>query len=342
MPVMVIVDAHLDLAYNALRGRDMVRAAAEQIPVDDYIPSVGLPDLRRAGVGLICATIFCEPAIWKETGYRTSEGAHKQALSQFAWYEQQVAGGELLVVRTGDDVPTTAANRAIPVLLLLEGADAIRTPEDAGDFFERGVRIVGLAWSRTRYAGGTRAPGPLTHAGVELVPELDRLGIIHDASHLAEESFWQLLDLSDGPVMASHSNCRSITTTEPPDRHLTDDMIRAIGQRGGVIGINFYDKFLMSAEAYGKRRANLGDIVAHVRRICDMTGSTRHAGLGSDMDGGFGQQHIPDEIGDSGDLPKIAEALRSAGFSETETAGVMGGNWLGFFARNLTSAAARK
>ena len=97
---------------------------------------------------------------------------------------------------------------SLSAILILEGADSIRESDDVEYFFTAGIRVVGLAWKRTRFAGGTGAPGPLTAAGVELVKHLDRLGIIHDASHLAEESFWQLLNMSGGPVMASHSNCR--------------------------------------------------------------------------------------------------------------------------------------
>jgi membrane dipeptidase len=351
---MFIVDAHLDLAYNALRGREVLRPAREQTADADGIPSVGLPDLRAGGVGLICATIFCAPDSPKERGYGNPDEAHAMAMDQLRWYERQASAGDMAFVRTGGQLadrgtgaPPVANSKhgrgaarlsspksraTIDSLLLLEGADPIRTPDDVQLFFDRGVRIVGLAWKRTRYAGGTGAPGPLTPEGVKLVPELDRAGIIHDASHLAEDSFWQLLELTGGKVMASHSNCRAII---PTDRQLADAMIKAIASRQGIIGINFYDRFLVPAPEYGKRRATLDDVTRHTKHMCDLIGDADHVGIGTDMDGGLGREQIPEEIETSADLPRLADALSSAGFSDDAVRGIMGENWLRFFASAL-------
>jgi membrane dipeptidase len=220
----------------------------------------------------------------------------------------------------------------------MEGADPIRSPADVETFFNGGVRIVGLAWKRTRYAGGTGNPGPLTPDGHALVRELDRFGIIHDASHLAEESCWNLLDVTGGSVIASHSNCRAIV---PGDRHLSDDMIRAIAQRGGVIGINFFDKFLLPPDEYGKRRASLNDVVRHIQHICDLVGDAKHVGLGTDMDGGLGREQIPMEIETSADLPRVCDALAAGGFSDDEVRAIAGENWLSFFVRALPGSDAK-
>jgi membrane dipeptidase len=149
---------------------------------------------------------------------------------------------------------------------------------------------------------------------------------------LAEESFWQLLDLSPGPVMASHSNCRAIV---PTDRQLSDDMIRALVRRGGVIGINFFDKFLVPPPEYKTRRATLADVVRHVRHMCDLAGDARHVGIGTDMDGGLGREQIPREILTSADLPRVGEALADAGFSDGDAQDILGGNWLRFFRDRL-------
>ena len=335
---MLVVDAHLDLAYNALRGRDVLRPAAEQAADEEGIPTVGLPDLRAGGVGLICATIFCEPAVGPKPGYRTPEEAHDVARRQMAWYAAHRDGGRVQFVTTPDDVaaveaPTAPGAAPLNAILLLEGADPLRTPDDVPGWFDAGLRIVGLAWKRTRYAGGTGAPGPLTAEGVEMVRALDRHRIIHDLSHLAEESFWQLLDLSDGPVMASHSNCRAFV---PTDRQLSDDMIRAIAARGGVVGINFFDKFLLlPPDEYGKRRATLADVVRHIDHVCQLAGDARHVGIGTDMDGGLGRNEIPEEIQSSADLPRVAEALCRADYSDDDVARIMGANWANFFRKSL-------
>ncbi len=348
---MLIVDAHLDLAYNVTRGRDPRRPAREQPVADNEIATVGLPDLRAGGVGLICATIFAEPlSDHRPKGYRDADEAHAQALSQLGWYRQQFDDGEMKQVRSASELPRTTGVSPVPVaadaahgrdargtsepsaIVLMEGADPIRTSADVQLFHDAGVRIVGLAWKRTRYAGGTSQPGPLTPEGKELVRELDRFKIIHDASHLAEESFWNLLDLTAGPVIASHSNCRAIV---PGDRHLTDEMIRAIAQRGGVVGINFYDKFLLPPDEHGKRRATLADVVRHIQHVCDLTGSANHIGIGTDMDGGLGRKQIPAEVETIADLHKLADALRASGLAEPVVDGVMGRNWLRFFRRSL-------
>lgn len=331
----MIVDAHLDLSYNALRGRDVRRPAVEQPPDEGDIATVGLPDLQAGGVNLVCATLFSMPSVDGKPGYRTADEAHANAKAQLDWYERhwqgkpyvRVASREVLAVPPGDPPG---------YILLLEGADPVRTPDDLRLFFDSGVRIVGLAWKRTRYAGGTGAPGPLTLEGVALVREMDKLGMIHDASHLAEESFWQLMDLAAGPVMASHSNCRRIV---PTDRQLSDNMIRAIVARGGVIGINFYDKFLLPPAEYGHRRATLADVVRHVEHVCDLAGGTSCVGLGTDMDGGLGREQIPQEITTSADLPRVADALSSAGFGDEDVRRIMGANWLHYFHRCLPQSA---
>src|SRR2546423_1167209 len=156
-----------------------------------------------------------------------------------------------------------------------------------------------------------------------MVPMLDRLGIVHDASHLAEESFWNLLEMSDGPIMASHSNCRAFN---PTDRQLSDEMIRAIVRHDGVIGINFYDKFLVPPEEFRKRKANLNDVLRHMRHICEIAGDARHVAIGTDMDGGFGREEIPEEIPSAGELPRVGEFLRERGFSSNDVEWIMGGD----------------
>ena len=313
------------------RGREVLLSARQQKPDSDGIPSCGLPDLRTGGVGLICATIFCtdDP---KERGYRNAQEAYEAGTAQLAWYEQQSATGEMILVKYRAELAKAGSDGKIRSIVLLEGADPLRTPADVKPFVDRGMRIVGLAWRQTRYAGGTGMPGSLSPDGVALVKELDRHSIIHDASHLAEESFWQLLDITQGRVMASHSNCRHIV---PTDRQLSDAMIRAIVERDGVIGINFYDRFLIPPSEYGKRRANLADVATHMKHMCDLAGDAKHVAVGTDMDGGLGREQIPVEIETSADLPRLGDALSKAGFDDDAIRGILGGNWMNFFAAAL-------
>src|SRR5687768_14772109 len=178
----------------------------------------GIRDVAVTGVQTCALPIFfCEPARGNETGYRTAYEARREAQRQLKWYYRQVADGLMDVVTSPAQVPGVGVDPRpgnVNAILLMEGADAFRSAEDVGEWFDAGLRVVGLAWKRTRMAGGTGEPGPLTDEGRALVAALDQYKIIHDASHLAEDSFWELLERSGGAVMASHSNCRSIVPTD--------------------------------------------------------------------------------------------------------------------------------
>ena len=327
----MIIDAHLDLAYNVGRGRDVRMPAAEQPPAEGEIATVGFPDLRRGNVGLIFATIFCQPNTPKHAGYTTPAEAHAQAIVQLDQYDAWAREGYLRIARSSDDATVSrerSERHATTAFLLLEGAEAIRAIADVQVFYDRGVRIVGLSWQKTRYAGGTATHGPLTAEGRALVREFDRLGILHDASHLAERSFWDLMHATDRLVIASHSNCRAIVRHDPNERHLTDAMIRAIAERGGVIGINFYDRFLLPAADFGTRRATFDDVVAHAKHICDLTGSADHVAIGTDLDGGLGREQVPTEIETIADLGKLGDQLAACGFAPENVEKIMSGNWL--------------
>lgn len=338
----LIVDAHLDLAWNHVRGRDITLPAAQQPMVHNETATIGLPDLRAGGVRLVVATLFSLPDSPEHAGYVDHAGAFDQANRQMTFNSRLHNDGEIGLVRERNDLPkpnATAAHR-LPAIVLMEGADAMTLANESDNatpaaWFERGVRMVGLAWHATRWAGGTGAPGPLTHDGRKLVSQLDATGFIHDASHLAERSLDDLLDLATAPICASHSNCRFIVGNDPGGRHLPDHQINAIAQRGGVIGINLFDRFLLPAGEYGMRRATLLDVVAHIRHACDIIGDCAHVGIGTDLDGGFGREHIPLEIETAADLPKLGDALSTAHFTDTDIAAILGGNWLRFFKMHL-------
>src|SRR5207302_11401583 len=118
------------------------------------------------------------------------------------------------------------------LVLLMESADSIEKPSDLTAWRAAGVRVIGPAWSRTRYAGGSKRPGGLTELGAELVARMADQGVALDTSHLAEEAFWEALEVGVHAVCATHSNARALVST---DRQLADEMIKAIGERGGVV-----------------------------------------------------------------------------------------------------------
>jgi membrane dipeptidase len=181
----------------------------------------------------------------------------------------------------------------------------------------------------TRYCGGTSEPGPLTDLGRRLLDRMARHRMVLDTSHMAEDAFFDAIDRYQGPVIASHSNPRRFVDG---DRHLSDDMIRALIARDGVIGHVPFNAFLVPgwrrSEGAPKDAADLSTIVRAIDHICDLAGNARHVGLGSDLDGGFGAEATPAGIDSVADLQKVVEALSDRGYADAEVAGIAHGNWL--------------
>lgn len=337
--VMLIIDSHEDIAYNAIAvGRDVTlpveeirRQDGEAIVASEGMATASLPALRVADIRVVFATLFAQPHHPdnpQPAGYATPEQAQAQAMQQLTYYETLHTRSEATLLRTREQLDAVlCARNPLPGLLpLMEGADQLLTSRHLPQFVARGVRMVGLAWHATRYAGGTGAPGPLTDAGVELLREMDQLGVALDASHLAEEAFWQATHCFHGRIIASHANCRALV---PGDRQLTDDMLRAIADRDGVIGLVFYNRFIRAGwvKADGKAAVSLDHLRQHADHLAQVVG-TRHIGIGTDLDGCIGYDEIPAEIHTIADLPKFANTLTNAGYTATEVAGIMGNNWL--------------
>ena len=172
--------------------------------------------------------------------------------------------------------------------------------------------------------------GP-TVAGRDLVRARDGWGLRSDASDLSDASFADLCRTTDKLIIASHSNCRAITDPSGQNqRHLTDAQIREIARRGGVIGLNLYSMFLRPGWTEGTR-ASIGDCIAHVEHVCELTGSRKHVGLGSDMDGGFGADKMPAGIDRPSGYGLLAEALAARNWSDADILGFAAGNWMRVF-----------
>ncbi len=351
---MLLIDAHLDLAYNAINlGRNLaasvgagrLRAVEASPEWRDHAGTLTTtwPEIRAHAPAVVCGTIFILPAVAATTlegaAYATPEEAREQAWAQVEWYRQMAAAGHCRLIASQAELEAICAE-APPygppgLVLLMEGADGLLDPAELGRWHAAGLRWLGPAWQGTRYCGGTGDPGPLTALGVELIVEMDRLGVALDVSHLAEESFWQALALFRGPVAASHSNCRALLGPAHADRFLSDEMIRAIVARDGVIGLALYNKMLVAGWDERKESVGLADLVRHIEHICALVGSTRHVAIGSDLDGGFGLEAIPAEIDRWGDLAKIGAALQAVGWPADDIANVLGANWRRWLGRAL-------
>ena len=338
----LIVDAHEDIAYSAIAlGRDYCRSAEETRRQEGDTPregtaTIGLPDALRGNVRVIFATVYVAPASsspkFSGSVYATAEEADAAAREQLAFYNQLARDSRVSLIETRRDLEqvVSAPEPRLGLVLLMEGADPIILPDDAAGWFAAGVRIVGPAWHATRYAGGTGAPGPLTPLGRALMQQLEGAGFILDTSHLAEESFFEALSLFHGTVIASHSNARKFV---PTDRQLSDEMIRALVARDGVIGAVFFNRFIKPGAS--REEVALSDVVTHIRHVCDLAGDTRHAAIGTDLDGGFGVEQTPREIDTVADLYKLGDALSAANFGDQDIENILGGNWLRVLRRAL-------
>lgn len=314
------VDGHLDLAYIAMQAGDI-----RQDPKDGEIRCVSLPALRRGKVGVIAATIFVErgpDAANHPWGYRDEhdwEGANRAAEIQMAYYESLESEGIVRIVRTREDL---ADDRLTRLLILMEGADPIRDADDVARWHKRGVRMCGLTWALgSRFAGGNHSGGGLTSAGREVVAAFDALGILHDASHLSDAAFDDLVGATRRPIVASHSNARALMGSNP--RHIRDDQVREIAHRSGVVGLNLYGKFLAV-----DRSATLDDALNHLQHISTIAQCDDVCALGSDLDGGFGPESVPAEVRGPDFYNAITDALMSRGWSASACSKFASENWI--------------
>ena len=362
----LIIDAHEDLAWNILSfGRDYSRSAHLTRKLEsgtDTPKHVGQTVLGRdeylaAQVAVIFATLFVCPrrrqdGAWETQVYADPREAHRLCAAQLDCYHRlsdaqapfRLIGNrrdlqEVLATWEGDPrSPAGDDRRRIGLVPLMEGADAIVEPAQAAWWMERGLRLVGLAWSGTRYAGGTTEPGPLTPEGRRLLQVMAEVGLMLDLAHTADDAFLEALDRFEGTVLVSHANPRALMPRYAnPERLPTDTMIRRLAERGGVMGIMPHNDFLKVGWRRGNRRDEvpLARVIAMIDHVCQVTGSAAHVGLGTDFDGGRGLDHLPPELDSIADLPKVGAALRAHGYSEDAIAAILGQNWLRILERGL-------
>jgi membrane dipeptidase len=342
----IVVDAHEDIAFGATTlHRDFLQdilklRSSDRVSNKEGSPTVCLPELIRGNVRIVFATIWVAPCgngvADTSTCYKTSEEAYAQGQDQLKYYRKLEREGHIRIIETRNQLNEhLASDSKVGFVLLMEGADPIRSPSEAKEWFRSGVRIIGPAWRKTRYSGGTGEPGPLSSEGRELVKEMESIGFILDTSHFAEQSFFEALDLFHGTAIASHANSRIFI---PTDRQLSDEMINAIISRNGVIGTALYNAFLDPGWVEGGKKKSgvrLATVIKHMNNVCNLAGDKFHTGIGSDFDGGFGLEAIPAEFDTVADLHKLGPALRDSGFSDNESADVLGGNWIRLLRRAL-------
>ncbi len=357
-----LIDGHLDLSWNALSwGRD------QQLPLDELNAreagmtdhpcrgraTTSLDEMKRGNIAVCQATVLVrsKPDLRKPEGHSrlsldhpSQEIAHAVGQGQLAYYKVLEQQGHIKFLQTVEDLDAHWASwqekgpqaNPVGIILAMEGADPIVNPAQAEQWFNAGLRSVNLAhYGKSHYAVGTGDDGPLTPKGIELLKEFERLGIILDATHLSDTSFYEALDRFSGPVLASHNNCRTLV---PNGRQFSDDQIKRLIARGAVIGAALDAWMCIPGWTIGtttREIVNLENVADHIDHVCQLAGNVNHIAIGSDLDGGFGTEQVPTGLDRISELQKFEDILARRGYSSEALDAVFFGNWLRFFRQHL-------
>lgn len=362
-----LVDGHLDLAWNAVGfERDLTLPldamnAAEVECRDSSARGgavVSLPEMRRGRVALCFATLLARGrADWPlpaagprriDLDHRSPTIAHCTAHAQLAWYQCMERRGELRMIRTAADLDAhwqeaTASSASMPIgmVLVMEGADPVSEPAELAYWFDRGLRQINLVhYGVNRYAAGTGAEGGLTADGRALLRQCERLGVALDVTHLADQAFFEALEAYNGPLLASHQNCRAIV---PGQRQFSDEQLRLLIGRRAVIGAPLDNWMLHPAWKTGttpRTEVTLACVADHIDRVCQLAGHHQCAGIGTDLDGGFGCEQAPTGIDSIADVQHLASILAQRGYASEAIDAIFHGNWLRWLRAQLPANAA--
>ncbi|MHB8171624.1 MAG: dipeptidase [Thermincolia bacterium] len=302
-----IIDAHCDTLLDIAHGKRSFNCHSQSGHLD-------LPRLRLGGVRVQFMAAFIESEYKPERSLKRA-----LQLLDVAHREISLNPHELTLVTSSQDLMRLRQEHRIGVVLAIEGGEALA--EDLGVLrclHRLGVRSIGLTWNqRNGLADGVGEglkAGGLSGIGRQVVKEMNNLGMIIDISHLAEKGFWDVMEESNQPVIASHSNCRALCSHP---RNLTDSQIKALAEKGGVMGMNFAPAFIHCEEA------NLEKLLDHIDHVVQLVGPA-HVGLGSDFDG---IDDAPRGLEDVTKLPAITLGLMRRGYSDEDIAAILGGNF---------------
>ena len=364
---MLIADSHLDLSWNALQwNRDLLRSVYTIRAQEEGTPgkargqgTVAFPEMRRGRVALSFATVLARSTGHPEphVDFATPAQAYGIAKGQLAYYHALERQGHVRVIRDAaqldahiaewaaweaahpDDTPESIGpTPPLGFVISMEGADPILEPAQLREWWEGGLRLLELShFGPGRYAGGTGTEVGLTELGKALLGEMERVGVTLDLTHCSDEAFWEALSRHSGPLLASHNNCRALA---PHQRQFSDEQIRAIVRRDGVIGAALDCWMIKPGWRHGDNNEDikLADVVTHIDHVCQIAGSSRHAAIGTDLDGGFGREGSPHDLDTIADLQKIPGLLAQKGYGADDVAAIMHGNWFRFLRRAWAAA----
>jgi len=349
---MLLIDAHLDLSMNAVNGNrdlNLENSALRAHEIERKMTGPGrgrstttLPEMRKGEVFLSVVTVIARST---RPGSNPKDAAHQEisygrAQGQLAYYRVLEAQKKIRMIGDRQALDThvkawhesDTTNEPLGFILSMEGADPIAWPEQVHAWYEDGLRAISLShYGISAYAYGTGTEGGLTNMGPALLKEMEKAGIVLDLTHLADIAFWEALDCFSGPVLASHNNCRALV---PHQRQFTDDQLKAIIERNGVVGAALDAWMLYPDWIKGETDPavlSLSSVADHIDHVCQLAGNTRHAAIGSDLDGGYGTEQTPGDLDTIADLQKLDGLLCDKGYSTEDIEGIFHNNWLRFF-----------
>lgn len=368
---VLIVDGHLDMAYNAtfhrrdltqtvqtLREREDGAVTGLSVHPDSLerrkgpevhppgTATVSLPEMRRGHVGIMVSTIMARvqaPSVKSHNAVRTQAAAYAVGQSHLHYYRALEREGEIFWIKDTKDLDACVTMWEAPtpetpvgLILSMESADPILGPEDAQAWWDAGLRSVGLThFGANTYGHGTGTVGGLYPPAYPLMDALKAAGVILDLTHASDLTFWQILDYWDGPVHASHCNCRALV---PGQRHLSDEMIKALVARDGVIGLVFAEQMLNPSRDWDNPATHqptatrtMSAALEHLDHICQVAGDSDHVAFGTDLDGGFGRELAPIDYDTIADLQKFLDIMRRRGYREEDVVKFAHGNLLRLF-----------
>jgi len=353
---MFLIDAHLDISTNAIEWNRDYRMSVYEIrkseegmtdKIDRGKGTVSFPELRKGNIGLVVATQLARfnqnNGNLPGAGWNSPHQAWAMSQAQIAWYQAMEMEGEMIQINNlltlenhislWMDESKANAEKPIGYILSLEGADSLINLSYLDKAYQYGLRIIGPAhYSTGRYASGTGTTDGFTPLGKDLLKEMDALNMILDATHLTDKGFTEAMDLFQGPVWASHHNCRALV---PHQRQLSDEQIKILIDRKAVIG-GCFDAWMMKSN-FTQRVSSpkefdikIETIIDHYDHICQIAGNSLHCAIGSDLDGTYGTEQSPLDMDTIADLQNLKGLLSKRGYSQEDIENIFHKNWLRF------------
>jgi membrane dipeptidase len=351
---MLIFDAHLDLALNAIDWNRDLRQSVYDIRAQEQLlqmtalgrgnGTVSFPELKRAGVAVGVATVISrqEQLINHELGCTTPEACYAMAMAHLAYYRAMERSGWVRQLRTKNDLQShlekakvTPNQGPFGFILSMECGDPVLDPENIHEWYDQGLRAIGIThYGCNRYGGGTRSEVGLAIEALPLLKHIEKLGIALDMTHLSDVAFWQVADRFSGRVLASHQNARKFCDWQ---RQFSDEQLKFVIERNGVIGMAFDAIMLEPGLVRGvtKPSVTMDRVVENIDHICQLAGNVKHVGIGTDLDGGFGTEQCPADLDTITDVQKLIPLLDQKGYPRQDIEAIMHGNWIRFFSEIL-------